>query len=502
MPKRSSGPVRCHAVFLFLAVVGCGKGDVTATPVAVHPAVVSLVNMGSRGGTLELAGGSVILQVPQGALSDSVQIEASAVTSSPASNLLVSGTVYELRPTTLKFTMPVSLTVRYTADAMPSVVTEPELHLFGTDGVVWQQVAGSRSAATGSVTGQIFGLGSYGVLAAAVDAITISPPRVQLTSEQELVRFTAIARDADGNPLPRRVVSWSSSDTTHAVLKSATPFVLAITGTALITAAAEGRSASGSVEVVDGAAKPTMVEDFSTYLNTLDMLANPRGNFVYTGNAPQISLNPGTGFAGSPYSMRYAFPDGNSFPLGTGSEDGSRCSNYTIRRQLAADQNNVASYGNGIPEVWMEVYVMFSSNFTVVPPASWGCISGPEYKFLLTGAQFDRFSWEMQDARWVTGWPTNTSADTPDIPPPARDGTYHQYRMHLKVSSAPGVADGRMTYWIDRQVLIDRQNIDTGRATTGPIILFELGANINSLQNGGQTVDWGRVRIFSTDPGW
>src|SRR4030095_13895624 len=62
-------------------------------------------------------------------------------------------------------------------------------------------------------------------------------------------QMTAATLDADGNPLPARPVTWSSSSATVASV-SATGLITAVaTGGAVITAASEGKTAVVAVTV-------------------------------------------------------------------------------------------------------------------------------------------------------------------------------------------------------------------------------------------------------------
>src|SRR6201999_22876 len=87
---------------------------------------------------------------------------------------------------------------------------------------------------------------------------------------------TATMRDANGNTLPGRLVTWSSSNTSVAQVNSSSGVVTAIAaGTASITGTSESKSGSATVTVTatqapppppppPGGGTPWVTEDFST----------------------------------------------------------------------------------------------------------------------------------------------------------------------------------------------------------------------------------------------
>ena len=264
------------SILLLIAAFGC-RDDI---PLLANPIVTPFpagTNIGPAGGTLDLAGGAVRLQIGPGVLAKAVYIEAVPVSNSPSGSLVVPGTVYELRPTDLRFTAYVTLTLRYSPAAIPDVAVPSELRIFGSALTTWQQIAGSREL-NGAVVASVTELGVYGVVAPPVASVSVSPQNVQLASENDIVQLTAVARDADGNALVRRRVTWTTSDSMSAKVTS-TGLVVATRGSAAVTAASEGQTSTVAVQVLPGAAIPILLEDFSTYSSTTDLASNPRGIF-------------------------------------------------------------------------------------------------------------------------------------------------------------------------------------------------------------------------------
>jgi len=234
-------------------------------------------------------------------------------------------------------------------------------------------------------------------------------------------------------------------------------------------------------------------EDFSSYLSSLDLLANPRGTFLPSEDllVSQIALDQTTGYGGSTQSMRYTYPDRTAEG---GSGLSGRCTSYTISRAI----------NTGDPQhLWVEAWLKFSTNFTIVAPAAWGCTSNPDLKLLFGGVSGgdSRFNLLMQQAYWIWGYPGGEEAAFVRSPAPAGyyDGQWHRYRMEMKVSSATGVADGIARLWIDDALVSDMPNVVVNR--TG-IWAVHLARNINQGPDHPQNIWWGRVRLWNTTPGW
>ena len=95
------------------------------------------------------------------------------------------------------------------------------------------------------------GSASITVTAAPVATITLQPTSVTLQRNMSST-VTATLRDANGNVLTSRTVTWSSSDTTIARVSSSGVVTAVRLGAAAITATSEGKSASASVTVTTG----------------------------------------------------------------------------------------------------------------------------------------------------------------------------------------------------------------------------------------------------------
>lgn len=94
--------------------------------------------IGPEGGTITSPDSTLTLEVPAGALDDSVEITASAIAdpagAAPADFVVMDGTGYDLQPDGLTFNQPATLTIRVAGLPLPEGVSLSELRLVQLDG--------------------------------------------------------------------------------------------------------------------------------------------------------------------------------------------------------------------------------------------------------------------------------------------------------------------------------------------------------------------------------
>ena len=237
------------------------------------------------------------------------------------------------------------------------------------------------------------------------------------------------------------------------------------------------------VDVVGGSEPSAwLLENFSTYSSTANMLADPRG--IYSAedvNDPQIVLDTSDGYNGLTQCMRYDWPDRSGV-----------CSDYVIGRNI--------SFSQSLTEVWVEVVIKLSSAWTTVA-AGCGGISNPDYKFVFgrvngIGSRFDSRIGNSGN-NIINGYPGNEAADIVSTTrTDLLDDQWHVFRWHWKIGNGNGIS--RM--WIDGVLESDLTSIDTSTATN--IYGLALGRNINQGPDEIQTLKWGQIRVFNSDPGW
>lgn len=260
---------------------------------------------------------------------------------------------------------------------------------------------------------------------------------------------------------------------------------------------------------VVASATPFLLEDFSTYTSTANFLANPNGFYDVSSdqNTQDIVLDQSVGYGTSTQSMRYDFADRTA-------DVASRCEDYTRARALTLWPPYAGAPGPGRPHVWVDLWMKFSKNFTVSAPASWDCASGAAYK-LHAGGVFGpdkgRFMIQQGATAWTVELPDNSALFGPDniqgpvvkgralLPQDLSDDQWHRWRYEMKISSAPDVADGVFNGWLDDQVWFRSGPQVVNRSM---IWAIGLGANMNQGPAELQSLWYGRIALYSTDPGW
>ena len=77
---------------------------------------------------------------------------------------------------------------------------------------------------------------------------------------------------------------------------------------------------------------------------------------------------------------------------------------------------------------------------------------------------------------------------------------WHLVQTHAKASSGPGMLDGIFETWVDGVKILTTDLHNTETPVDEYLRALALGRNGDSVIGG--TIDWGRVRIYATDPGW
>src|SRR5438309_2140033 len=113
-------------------------------------------------------------------------------------------------------------------------------------GVVTGVAAGSATI-TATSEGQ-GGTAAITVTPVPVASVTVAPASGSVVAGLTL-QFTATPKDASGNPLSGRVVTWGSSNTAVATVNGSGLVMGVAAGSATITATSEGRSGTGAVTV-------------------------------------------------------------------------------------------------------------------------------------------------------------------------------------------------------------------------------------------------------------
>ncbi len=236
--------------------VGIGNATITATSETVSArATITILDGGlitSSGATIRAANGLVTLVAPANAVTANTSVVVQPASNPPSAQGLISGTTFTLNPTTVTFAQPVTLTLKYDPSALGEVLRS-SLALYVLNNGTWQLLPGSSvDSANSAVSALITKLGTFAIIG------TVPPPTVatitlditSLNLYSGLTRqITATLKDANGNVLTDRAVSWSSNNATIASVTSSGAITSAGFGSATISASSEGKTATVSVSV-------------------------------------------------------------------------------------------------------------------------------------------------------------------------------------------------------------------------------------------------------------
>ena len=172
-----------------------------------------------------------------------IAIPVASVTVSPPTATLVVGTTQQLVATTLDAngdTLSGRVVSWGTSDFTKATVS--------STGLVTAMAAGTTTITAASES--ISGTSPITVINVPVASVTVSPATAMLVvgTTQQLV---ATARDASGNVLSGRVVSWGTSDFTRATVSSAGLVTTVAAGAATVTATSESRSGTSQITVAN-----------------------------------------------------------------------------------------------------------------------------------------------------------------------------------------------------------------------------------------------------------
>jgi len=137
--------------------------------------------------------------------------------------------------------------------------------------------AGSGSATITATSEGKSGTATVTVTTVPVASVTVTPASANLQTGQT-VQLTATARDASGNPLSGRVMTWTSTNTSIATVNGTGLVSGAGAGSATITATSEGQSGTSNVTV--------------TFVPVASVTVTPASASVQVGQTVQLTATP------------------------------------------------------------------------------------------------------------------------------------------------------------------------------------------------------------------
>jgi len=247
----------------------------------------TIATVSSTGLVSGVSAGKATITATSGSLSGTAQvtvtpIPVSRVVVTPASPVLTVGRTVQLAAQALSATgQPLTGRNVLWSSSTPAVATVT------TAGLVTGVTTGS-AVIFASIDG-VLGWTDVTIMPVPVASVTVSPPTSSVTVGQT-VQFSAVLKDASGNTLSGRVISWSSDQTGVATITSAGLVTAVSAGSAVITANSEGQVGTATVTVTGASLQTLAVQpDTATIapLGSVQLAAVVRdGTGAVINNAP------------------------------------------------------------------------------------------------------------------------------------------------------------------------------------------------------------------------
>ena len=299
---------------------------------------------------------------------------------------------------------------------------------------------------------------SVTVTAVPVASVTVTPASATVNVGSTL-QLSATARDANGNPLTGRTVTWSSSSAATATVSAAGLVTGIAAGTATVTATSEGRSGTATITI---GAPPPPSNDYTNEPSgmrfTIDApfnalteggwrpaAAHVDGRFGITSDAtaPRSPANvlefvyPAGFTAGgySPGTMRAPAP----FPDVQGAQN-IRELFWAFHFKANAGWQNHSSNINKLGYGWLNDATTFGIVW------HWGRTQRPAGDYMKQMAIFIAGTYFMFNTPQAIG---------------VEPGAWYKVEVHLRPSSAAGRADGLVRVWVNGILCADHPNATT-----------------------------------------
>jgi hypothetical protein len=119
--------------------------------------------VGSEGGALAAADGTVVLEIPQDAVEDGTVISIESTTDPVGDPDMVPGLIFEFGPSGMEFDAPLTLAIRYDPANLPAGMDENSLRLQKLVGSRWIQIKSAVNTVEKTVSAEMSSFSTYGV---------------------------------------------------------------------------------------------------------------------------------------------------------------------------------------------------------------------------------------------------------------------------------------------------------------------------------------------------
>jgi len=250
-----------------------GRATITAS-VGTHDGTATLDivdggTVGTQGGTITAAGGVVTLNVSAGGVSQPTLIAIRSVPNPVADPRVLASTVFELDP--VGSTVCGRLTIKFDPAALPAGIAQESLQLYAIVGNAWVNLGGTvdltakTATATFCTTGN--GVGTFAIKSTPVLRIDLSGASANgalFVGQSD--QLTAGLFGVQNSVLPTRPLTWTSSNPAIVSVDASGKVTAAAAGSATITAATDGQTATATVTVLSRTtADWTQATDWTTY---------------------------------------------------------------------------------------------------------------------------------------------------------------------------------------------------------------------------------------------
>jgi len=299
---------------------------------------------------------------------------------------------------------------------------------------------------------------------APVATVTVSPASVSL-GVGATQTLTATMRDASGNILTGRSVTWSSSAPLLATVGGSGLVTGVAVGTASITAASEGQSGSAAVTITvlpppppggepvfDVLAGDLMIlgVDMDAYTSPaqMDAIPGPSIHGFYDALSPCCYFVIAPGHAGSLKAIRLVYDSGPQRNLWKTNPENSNwyapanapiVLQYWFRISKNGGPGGSPGYGNtAVGMKWVEFWRMGQSDRTQFGPTAGNATTGPLWS-LHSGGSSLIMGYQPVGPYWNQ----------------LNNNQWHRATYLLQPASSPGATDGVARMWVDGAKIVD-----------------------------------------------
>jgi len=209
--------------------------------------------VGPAGGIFDFLLEAVMVEIPQGALEESIRLSVYTASDETSDPDVVPELVYEFLPSPYSFNEPVIVTIAFDPERLPAGIAAAELRLLALVDDEWVQLPGSAvDVATSTVRGPLHSFSRKAVGRGKAHAVAVAPAAASL-DVGETQQFEASVTNVDDEEMDRSV-QWSSSDEAIVTVNAEGLATAVALGNASIEARVGNVSGSAGVTVAPPAA--------------------------------------------------------------------------------------------------------------------------------------------------------------------------------------------------------------------------------------------------------